>query len=654
MAPITSFLTLSAALVLACSQARAEGTQRALLIGIESYADFGELWYDLDGPFNDVALVRDVLGLRFDFPAEHITTLLDATRRQIEDAFADLIAHTEEGDQVYVHYSGHGSRVADANGDEGPGGFDSTLVPIDAREDPRGEILDDEIALWMHRLRQRTPHVVLFVDACHSGTISRAADPLKTRGAPTIDERSYAWSKQLDLEGLSRVDRERDGFVRLSACLDSQRAKEYRADDGQVFGLFTWMWCQALMEAGPSDTYGTVMRRVTAQVFQQRAHLQRPQLEGRDDALLFAGTVREVPNLLTVRALEDERVRLEGGLLQGVAVGSVFEAVRDVAPSRVEITQVSAVTSTARVLEGAPPAAGDLFREVARGQRLPPFRVLLDEPSRDLLADALSASASFELVEAPPADALLRLTEGEIRVLDERGEPYGAGLLDDRLLTLSSTAGPDPVVRALRRCYDLRDILQMTRAHLGFRPDVRIELVELVASECGANTVLEAAGECWSLASNLALRADDPTLTLPPETVLSFQIHNESLETLYFYLLNLSPDGRIEQFFPPRREDSRAEVWSGDTLSISSAFRLVEASAGLLDTYVWFITREPTDLGFLTQDAYTPTRGTTTRVERLALRFGGRRTRGEAPVPLQTGDLATRMVCIEVETPSSR
>jgi hypothetical protein len=396
------------------------------------------------------------------------------------------------------------------------------------------------------------------------------------------------------------------------------------------------------------------MRRVTARVFQQRAHLQRPQIEGRDDALLFAGTVREMPRLLTVRTVESDRVRLEGGLLQGVAMGSVFEGLRGEQPPTLEITGVDAVTSEARRVGGAAPGAGDLFRETARGQRLPPFRVLLDETSRGLLAESLAASRAFEVVDAPPADALVRIAEDRIHVLDERGDPYGGGLLEAGLLVSPLDAGFDPVLHALRRCYDLRDVLQMTRAHLDFRPDVHVELVRLLPVACDGDTVLRAGGQCFSEGPAVVLRADQPAVAMAPGTVSTFRIRNQSLETLYFYLFNLSPDGRVQQFFPPAGEDSRAEVWSGDTLlPIKSAFRLEETSAGSFDTYVWFVTREPTDLQFLTQDAYVPTRGASTRVERLAQRFGGRRTRGEAPVPLQTGDLATRMIFIEVQAPSS-
>jgi hypothetical protein len=128
---------------------------RALLIGVQSYGKFGQEWSDLDGPFHDVELIADLLEHRLRFDASRILVLRDPTREQLVLAFERLIDEVGPGEFVYVHYSGHGSRVRDANGDEEADGFDSTLVPIDARENAQGEILDDELALWLHELNQR-------------------------------------------------------------------------------------------------------------------------------------------------------------------------------------------------------------------------------------------------------------------------------------------------------------------------------------------------------------------------------------------------------------------------------------------------------------------------------------------------------------------
>jgi len=52
------------------------------------------------------------------------------TRDNIMAAFRKIVAESEPGDAVFTHYSGHGGKVRDDDGDE-KDGFDETLVPVD-------------------------------------------------------------------------------------------------------------------------------------------------------------------------------------------------------------------------------------------------------------------------------------------------------------------------------------------------------------------------------------------------------------------------------------------------------------------------------------------------------------------------------------------
>src|SRR5262245_22260673 len=145
-----------------------QGTSRALLIGIQTYTQLGEDWWNLDGPANDIALVHHVLIDRLGFTEKNIVLLQDraATRAAIAGAFKRLIKDTKPGDRVYIHYSGHGSSVPDVNGDEGARRKDSTIVPVDGWGQGGFQILDDEVAVWLDRLLDKTPDVMFVVDAC--------------------------------------------------------------------------------------------------------------------------------------------------------------------------------------------------------------------------------------------------------------------------------------------------------------------------------------------------------------------------------------------------------------------------------------------------------------------------------------------------------
>lgn len=94
------------------------GRKRAILIGINYTGQQGEL----RGCHNDVgnikAFLRDVHG----FNESEMLILLDngsahtPTRRNITDAFARICQYSNDGDVVFVHYSGHGGRVRDKTG----------------------------------------------------------------------------------------------------------------------------------------------------------------------------------------------------------------------------------------------------------------------------------------------------------------------------------------------------------------------------------------------------------------------------------------------------------------------------------------------------------------------------------------------------------
>src|SRR5512135_3581574 len=104
------------------------GSKRwALLMGINSYPNL-PVRYRLRGCLNDIELMADILQRVFHIPTENITVLRDegATRDDILGAFSALVDRVGRDDIVVVHYSGHGSRVRDREGDE-PDGWDETI-----------------------------------------------------------------------------------------------------------------------------------------------------------------------------------------------------------------------------------------------------------------------------------------------------------------------------------------------------------------------------------------------------------------------------------------------------------------------------------------------------------------------------------------------
>ena len=181
--------------VLATAAATAEAKTHALVIGINSYPLITVNGVggarDLRGATSDAQNMQQALIAHFDVKADEIKLLLDAdaSRDGILNNFNDwLIASTEPGDRVIFYYAGHGAQVEDTSGDEGDDKFDEVLVPADTKGELEGAsaglsgfITDDEIGGLLSKLSGR--QVMMIVDACHSGTITRGALEVRHSGA---------------------------------------------------------------------------------------------------------------------------------------------------------------------------------------------------------------------------------------------------------------------------------------------------------------------------------------------------------------------------------------------------------------------------------------------------------------------------------------
>jgi caspase domain-containing protein/uncharacterized protein DUF4384 len=149
---------------------------RALIVGVEKYRD--PRVPDTPGCEADARAMEQLIQSAYKFT--EVKTLIneEATASNIERLFRSwLIAGTRPGDRVFFFYAGHGSQIADDNGDERDG-KDETLAPYDV--DPRSGanmIRDDLFDEMIGKLSGR--RAVLVFDSCHSGTISRGVPKLK-------------------------------------------------------------------------------------------------------------------------------------------------------------------------------------------------------------------------------------------------------------------------------------------------------------------------------------------------------------------------------------------------------------------------------------------------------------------------------------------
>jgi hypothetical protein len=90
------------------------------------------------------------------------------TKANIFWAIQSLVRNSRSGDVVFVHFSGHGGRVKDLDGDEADG-FDECLVPVNYKQ--VGLIKDDDLYTTLVGPMARGVTVTCLMDCCHSGTV---------------------------------------------------------------------------------------------------------------------------------------------------------------------------------------------------------------------------------------------------------------------------------------------------------------------------------------------------------------------------------------------------------------------------------------------------------------------------------------------------
>ena len=178
----------------------------ALLIGI----DYKGKDNQLNGCMDDVKEVKKYLeGKGY---TEFVVLVEDGELPNCENimrGFNTMLNWVNSGDyeEIFIHYSGHGSHIVDRDGDEDDG-YDEVLIPLDY--DKHGIITDDLINLhFVSKITNPDTKIYILTDCCHSGTIMDLEYHWKREG----------WCKVNDKKTVGNI-------ICISGCKDSEESAE--------------------------------------------------------------------------------------------------------------------------------------------------------------------------------------------------------------------------------------------------------------------------------------------------------------------------------------------------------------------------------------------------------------------------------------------
>ncbi len=219
--------------------------KRAFLIGINYIGSSCEL----KGCVNDVLNVRKLLMDSFCYLPENIIMLDDMglnempTKANILKYLDEFVGKTQDGDTLFIHYSGHGSQVDDIDGDEilnveAPG-KDDVLCPCDYDKynGEEGFITDDYLKANVVNKLPRGAKLRVFFDCCFSGTML---------DLPYI----YKHGKFSFIENVCEGT---DDCVTISGCRDNQTSADAYIND-KYSGALTWALLKVLNSVNKVST----------------------------------------------------------------------------------------------------------------------------------------------------------------------------------------------------------------------------------------------------------------------------------------------------------------------------------------------------------------------------------------------------------------
>jgi hypothetical protein len=155
--------------------------RHALIIGVGQYGDASVP--PLPGTKLDRVSATQ-MAQAMQVPDSNIQYLQDeqATGENIRAALQSLTARVQDGDRVFIHYSGHGTRYNDPQ----VGGCVEALLPYDGMS--KGTISNREVASLLSAITQKTDKLFVMYDACHSGGLVAPSTAARTRGIANVND----------------------------------------------------------------------------------------------------------------------------------------------------------------------------------------------------------------------------------------------------------------------------------------------------------------------------------------------------------------------------------------------------------------------------------------------------------------------------------
>lgn len=279
----------------------------ALLVAVGQYPPSSRL--------RPISAVTDLKYLRTGllkngFAAKDIDSLVNqkATKKLILDKLTALARKVKKGDIVVISFGCHGQQIRDQRtpelGKDEDDGYDEALLPYDASGfyNPTGykgenHLRDDDLHPKLLDIRKKigaTGSLLVLLDACHSGTGTRADDFPASRGEPVPfpdPDNPYDPAQISDTDSTEPFfDEKSDSLSNMVVISGSgpHQVNKQMIVDRQEVGSLSYAFYKAITEMPADNDYAILFQKIKATI-QAVIPEQVPMVEGNTHQVIFSG-----------------------------------------------------------------------------------------------------------------------------------------------------------------------------------------------------------------------------------------------------------------------------------------------------------------------------------------------------------------------------
>ena len=244
--------------------------KKALLIGID-YVSNPE--YLLQGCINDIITMRNMLIDAYDYNESDIIMMRDdsgdfiaPTKTNILNQLNSLFASSSSLEEIWFHYSGHGSQLQTQNSE-------TREIIIPSNYEKEGVIQDAELFLLIQQIVSPCRAIMIF-DCCHSGSI---CDMPWTFEYVTTNANKYI------ITHTNNVVMTNPNIYVFSACRDNQKSADSSNEMEQASGAFSNAFVECLRESHHNISVMDLYKNICFYLL-QNGYSQSPLLSSSNNA----------------------------------------------------------------------------------------------------------------------------------------------------------------------------------------------------------------------------------------------------------------------------------------------------------------------------------------------------------------------------------